>query len=307
MPAADFLKVTDQIRKHYNPNKLMIVITGGEPLVRRDLEEVGKELYKQGYPWGFVTNGLALDEKRFRNLMNSGLRSVTVSLDGFEENHNWLRGRDDSYEKALQALSLIVSEKELVYDVVTCVNSRNINELDRLKEFLMERGVKKWRLFTIDPIGRARTDTDLNLTAEQLLLVMEFLKKTRSEKAIDVSYGCEGFLGDFESEVRDSFFFCRAGIHIASVLVDGSISVCPNNSRHAIQGNIYKDDFMDVWMNRFSKMRDKSWAKKGECADCKEFKWCRGNGFHIWDFENEKVMMCHYKMLEEAARNRSNS
>jgi len=63
MPYQDFLKVTDQVRKFYNPNKVMIVITGGEPLLRKDLEQCGLELYNQGYPWGFVTNGYALTKK----------------------------------------------------------------------------------------------------------------------------------------------------------------------------------------------------------------------------------------------------
>jgi MoaA/NifB/PqqE/SkfB family radical SAM enzyme len=84
MPAEDFLKVAKQVGQNYNPNKVMIVITGGEPLVRKDLEDVGYELYKMGFPWGFVTNGFALSEKRFHSLLKSGLRSVTVSLDGFQ-------------------------------------------------------------------------------------------------------------------------------------------------------------------------------------------------------------------------------
>ncbi|MDT8308691.1 MAG: SPASM domain-containing protein, partial [Bacteroidales bacterium] len=128
--------------------------------------------------------------------------------------------------------------------------------------------------------------------------LMEFIKTTRKEGDINVSYGCEGFLGNYEKEVRDGYFFCRAGINIASVLSDGSIAACPNNSRYVIQGNIYSDNFIDVWENRYQLMRDKSWAKKGICSGCKAFKWCKGNGLHLWDFEKEEVMMCHYKLLK---------
>ena len=35
------------------------------------------------------------------------------------------------------------------------------------------------------------------------------------------------------------------------------------------------------------------------CKDCKEFKWCRGNGIHLRDLENKDVLRCHYKMLQE--------
>lgn len=304
MPGEDFLKVTAEVSKYYNPNKVMIVITGGEPLVRMDLEDVGLELFKQGYPWGFVTNGIALTEQRFTSLLKSGLRSVTVSLDGLEESHNWLRGHKDGFAKAMEAIKLLINEKNIVYDVVTCANPKNFNELEKIKELLIETGVKNWRIFSIDPIGRAKDNPELLLSGNQLLELMEFLKNTREEGRIIASYGCDGFLGDYETKVRDGIGYCRAGINIASILADGSISVCPNNSHKVIQGNIYKDKFMDVWNNKFQIMRNKSWAKKGICTECKEFKWCRGNGLHLWDFEKDEVMMCHYNILKEEAQKR---
>ncbi|MFV0364894.1 MAG: SPASM domain-containing protein [Mangrovibacterium sp.] len=58
--------------------------------------------------------------------------------------------------------------------------------------------------------------------------------------------------------MRDGFFFCRAGINIALILVDGSISVCPNLRENFIQGNIYKDNFRDIWENKYDVYRDRS-------------------------------------------------
>jgi MoaA/NifB/PqqE/SkfB family radical SAM enzyme len=55
MPVADFLKVIDSITPHVNPNKVMIIFTGGEALVRNDVETCGLELYRRGYPWGVVS------------------------------------------------------------------------------------------------------------------------------------------------------------------------------------------------------------------------------------------------------------
>lgn len=297
MPYKDFLKVTAQVATRYNPNKTMLVLTGGEPLVRKDLEDFGKEAYKQGFPWGMVSNGYMLTKDRFRSLLDSGLRSITISLDGFAESHNWLRGRDDSWVRAVKAVQMVVKENDPVYDVVTCVNQKNFSELQRLKEMLIEEGVKKWRLFTIFPIGRAAENPMLDVTNEQFRWLMEFLKETRKEGKIAANYGCEGFLGSFENKVRDGYFFCRAGVNIASVLADGSICACPNINHAYVQGNIYKDDFLKIWDNQFQVMRNREWTKTGICADCKEFKWCRGNGMHLHDPEKLDVLRCHYKML----------
>ena len=129
--------------------------------------------------------------------------------------------------------------------------------------------------------------------------IFDFINDTRKEGRIKADYGCEGFLGNYETEVRDSFFFCRAGVTIGSVLVDGSISACPNLRAHFIQGNIYNDDFMDVWNNHYQVFRDRSWAKQGECAACTYFKYCKGNGMHLRD-ENGTLLFCHFKRLKEA-------
>ena len=84
MPAEDFLRVIDQsVTPHVDPHKVLIIISGGEPLMRKDLAQVGAALKQRGYPWGMVTNGLALTEKRFKELMAAGLRSIAISFDAY--------------------------------------------------------------------------------------------------------------------------------------------------------------------------------------------------------------------------------
>lgn len=297
MPAEDFLNIARQIKDVMNPNNVMVVVTGGEPLVRDDLDATGLELYKMGFPWGFVTNGHLLTETRMKSLMNAGLHSVTVSLDGLQESHNWIRGVKNSFDMSVNAISLVTKQSQLTYDVVTCVNKKNYGELDEIYKLLVELGVKKWRLFTIIPIGRAAEEPLFHVSNEEFRGLMDFIVKVRKEKKIHASFSCEGYIGDYENEARDGFFFCPAGINIASVLADGAISACPNNDRSFVQGNIYTDNFPEVWENRFGVMRDRSWAKTGICADCKSFKWCRGNGLHLHRPGNDDPLRCHYALI----------
>ena len=299
MPLADFIKTIQTITPYVEPDKTMIVLTGGEPLMRNDLEQCGQALYNLGFPWGMVTNGLLLNKNRFIKLEQAGLRSITVSLDGFEESHNRMRGNSESFKNALNAIRIIAqSDFDVVFDVVTCINQWNFNELAELKELLIKTGVKAWRLFTVFPIGRAANNKNLQLDAVQFKQVFDFIHNTRKEGRIKADYGCEGFLGNYETEVRDNFFFCRAGITIGSVLAEGSISACPNLRSNFIQGNIYNDDFMDVWNNRYQIFRNRSWTKQGECASCNYFKYCKGNGMHLRD-KNGNLIFCHFKRLKE--------
>lgn len=205
MPVEDFLKVIDDITPYVEPNKVLVIFTGGEALVRKDIEKCGLELYRRGYPWGIVSNGYLMTRERLDSLLASGLHSATISLDGFEEAHNWLRRNPKSFEKALNAICMLAEEKEIIWDVVTCVNQRNFKDLMLFKDFLIEMGVKRWRIFTIFPVGRAATETDLQLTNEQFTWVMNFIRFCRKEGKIHVSYGCEGFLGNYEAEVETRF------------------------------------------------------------------------------------------------------
>lgn len=295
MPKDAFMEVLDDVKKVTDPHKVMVIVTGGEPLMLRDLEECGREMYEKGFPWGMVSNGFALTKTRLDRLMESGLRAITISLDGVGEDHEWMRGVPGSFQRAAEAISMVSATPDLVSDVVTCVNKRNFDKLPEIKDFLWSLGVKSWRLFTVFPVGRAAEDPELQLSNEQFRGLMEQIKSCRKE-GLDVSYGCEGFLGNYEGDVRNGFFFCKAGVSVGSVLADGSISACPSIRADYHQGNIYKDNFMDVWENQFRPYRNHEWMRKDECADCKWFRYCRGNGMHLRD-ENGKLILCHLKRL----------
>ncbi len=296
MPMEDFLGVVRRLAPHVDPNRTMVIFTGGEALVRRDLEACGLELYRMGFPWGLVTNGLLLDRRRLDSLLAAGMHSITVSLDGFEEAHNWLRRHPKSYANALNAIRMLTGEKEIVWDVVTCANRKNIATLPDFKEMLIESGVENWRIFTIFPAGRAAELPELQLSDEEFTALLDFIQDTRREGRIKLEYGCEGFLGGYEGVVRDGFYRCRAGVNVASVLADGSISACPSIRSGFSQGNIYRDDLAEVWKNRFEPFRNREWARKGECAECGMFRYCEGNGMHLHDSEGN-LTVCHYRRI----------
>jgi len=296
MPAEDFFRVLDSVARRTDPHSVFVIVSGGEPLMRSDLEEVCTEIYRRGFAWGMVTNALALTPQRYKGLLKAGLRSITVSLDGLEENHNWMRGNSRSFHAVDQAISMLVATPGLTFDIVTCVTRRNYAKLDDIKEYLIGKGVGRWRVFTVFPMGRAATDPDMRLTTEEFRGVFAFIRQTRQEGRIHVEYGCEGFLAGLEGDVRDHFFTCQAGITIGGVLVDGSITACTSIRSDYHQGNIYKDDFMDVWENRYLPYRQHDWMKTGECKECRFWRYCQGNGMHLRDGDG-RLLLCHVKRL----------
>ena len=298
MPAVDFFKAIDTIKNI--PQNFTVVFTGGEPLLRNDLEFCGKELRKRGFRWSVVTNGHLYDKQRHISLLNAGMGALTISLDGLKESHNWLRNNRNSFDKVTHSIQLAVSSSRINFDIVTCVNQKNFNELEQIRELLISKNVRAWRLFTIIPIGRAANNSDLLLTDNQFLELMDFITKHRKTKEIDIKFSCEGYVGKYEPKVRDTNFFCRAGINIGSILIDGSISACPNIDRTFAQGNICTDNFYEVWQKKFQPFRNREWTKIGQCDSCRDYKDCQGNGFHNWHGEKKNVLVCHKEKIEKA-------
>lgn len=297
MPAQDFVDVATQVAKYYDPTKVMIVVTGGEPLLRKDLPEAGMEFKKLGFAWGMVSNGYALNPELFRKLRNSGLRTASISLDGIQESHDWLRGKKGSFERAVNAIKLLVAEPQMIFDVVTCINQRNFEELEQIKQLLISIGVKRWRLFMIDPIGRAAQNPELFLNHEKFVSLLDFISINRNGEKISTSYGCDGYLDAYETKVRDGFFFCRAGINVGSVLSNGDICACPNIHRGFVQGNIYKDNFMDIWNGKFEIFRNRKHFKTGICKNCDKWNNCRSDGFHLHEPDNPDLLFCYNHLL----------
>lgn len=295
MPLEDFLRTLDTIPESHRPKGFTVVLTGGEPLLRPDIELVGRSIRQRGFGWGMVSNGYFYDEQMQRRLISAGMGALTISLDGLKESHDWMRGNPDSFSRTVRAVKLACTLAGVAFDVVTCVNKRNLKELPDIYKLLLELGVRKCRLFTIIPIGRAASDAEMSLDASEHRTLMEFIKGKRAEGGpLAVSFSCEEFLGEYEEQVRDLRHFCRAGINIASVLIDGRICACPNIDRDVFsQGSIYTDNFYEVWQTRFGRFRDRSWTKTGPCASCRAWRDCLGGGMHNWHGACDGPLMCY--------------
>ena len=309
MSVQDFAKILDDIKTNLAPQKLAVCITGGEPLLRNDLEDAGKEIIKRGFSWGIVTNALAFSEKRFYSLLNAGLTSLSFSLDGFKAEHTYLRQNEHSFDSVLNAIKIVqdfqkLNPDYLAYDIITCVHKGNLKILRQFRDFLIENNVEHWRIFSIFPEGRA-SQNELSLTREEYRFLMDFIAETRNYKnkngkSIHLNYSCEGYLGKYELKVRDYFFFCRAGISIASVWCNGNVSGCLSvRAKDLVQGNVYKKNFSKIWQNEYGSMRNHSWAKKGKCAKCRKWKYCLGNGMHLHPDLESEVSRCNYELLSD--------
>ena len=291
------------ISHKFDVKKMTLNVTGGEPLLRKDLFEVMKYAKVLGYNWVMTTNGTLIDEEMVKKLKDAGLSSLSISIDGTEKTHDAFRGKDGLYNKSINAIDLLKKANFLNHIMITTVvNKTNINELEELYEIVNGLDVKYWRIVNIDPIGRANENSDLMLDEEEYRYLFKFIKEKRKiTKSFEVTTSCSHYFGfDYEEETREWMFNCIAGIEVGSILYNGDIFVCPNVERRPelIQGNVRKDNFADVWNKKFEVFRNIDRHKKcKECNECKDARYCLGDSLHTWDFENNKPKLCLSKIL----------
>jgi len=294
------IEVFEDIAQNYKAEKIMVVVTGGEPLLRQDLFVVLSRVHDLGFSWGMVTNGMLVDEQIVEKCLDTGMTTVSISLDGMESSHNWLRKNDLSYTKAVNALKLFVDTGKLkVVEAVTCINERNIDQLEDMYKMLKGVGIQSWRITSIFPQGRAECNSELIINKSLLIKLFNFIKEKRqNDYELHISYSEEGYLGcEWEKEVRDELFYCGAGINVAGLLSDGSFGACPSLSREWLQGNINDISFSQAWETRYKNMRNRQWMKSKCCQSCKQWKNCQGSSLHLWDWQKGEAKVCHYQLL----------
>ncbi len=296
-------KTFREIAEDYDSKKIMLAITGGEPLLRKDLFNVMGYAHNLGFEWGMVTNGSLVTKEIAEKMKETGMYSVVVSIDGIGETHDDLRQKRGAYKKAIAAVKILSNVDSIkALQITTTLNRKNFYELEQMYETFVPLGITSWRVMNIDPIGRAEQNKELLLTDGQLKELLFFIKKKRKESKIDITYDCSGFLGlDLENEVRNHFFICNTGINTGSILHNGDIFVCPNVPRRKelIQGNVRKDRFSQVWDNKFEIFRDKNRTKCEKCAKCEWWSECLGSSYHLWDFEKKQPKFCHLDAIEK--------
>lgn len=295
-------KAFKQIADDMDISKMMIHVTGGEPLVRKDLCDVMEyATCELGFHWGMTTNGILLNETNIEKLKKANLESISISIDGLEETHDKFRGVPGSYNIIINNIKKLKEAGFVKHlQVTTVFHKENINQLEELYEIMLGLNLDSWRLMSMDPIGRANENDNLLLDGKEIKRILDFIKLKNRNKKLELAYGCPAFLGlEYEKEVRPYYFNCRTGINVASILYNGDLFVCPNVPRRKelIQGNIRTDKFKEVWDNKYKIFRDKNRTKCDECANCKNWEYCLGGAFHTWNFEENLQNKCTYNMI----------
>jgi radical SAM protein with 4Fe4S-binding SPASM domain len=273
----------------------MFAITGGEPLLRKDLLDVLLHGQRCGLKTGIATNGFLLDEETAEQLKDAGAYSVQVSLDGLEPTHNEIRNHEQSFGRAVRAIELLLGQRVPLVSVATTVTPHNAPELPALRALLADLGVRMWRLAVVMPIGRAQR-SDLALRGAELAALFEFVKRS-SGKDLHVYLGENlTFLGDWERRIRSAPLICPIGFTACCIGVDGNVRGCPEQPDTAEnrEGSVLEQPFAQIWQDGFGRYRNREvFAIDETCNTCETRYDCYGGCWVMREEGNH----CIYHLL----------
>ena len=157
----------------------VMLFSGGEPLVRKDLPELAKYATSKGMRAVISTNGTLIDRDMAKTLKGVGLSYVGVSLDGGEDVHDGFRGVKGSYRRALEGLEYC-KEEGIKVGLRFTINKRNAAEIPKIFDILRDRDIPRVCFYHLVYSGRGTelVKEDLN-HAETRAAVDLIMDKTR--------------------------------------------------------------------------------------------------------------------------------
>ena len=303
LPAERIRQELSEIARRYDPRTITFAIIGGEPLIRRDIETVGAHAAALGYAWGVTTNAMLLKPARLASLKAAGLRTISVSLDGPEAEHDALRRCPGAFRKVVAAIKRLIDDPFYErFDVICCVSPLNIDRLEPFVDHLAALGVPQARFTPVFSRGRANASSGLALSGEQLRRLLAFVARQRTiRRDIVVTLSEEGYWGpNWECRIRDGFHYCGSGVGVGSILHDGAVTGCPSVSRRLVEGNLSEASFADIWERRFSRFREERRAlASASCGSCRHWELCEGGGCHLFDPADAAIETCSLKRIGE--------
>jgi len=267
-----------------------VTLTGGEPTLHPDWDELARRLTTQKVQVGLISNAWAWQVSDAERAVRAGLSSVGFSLDGLEREHDSFRA-PGSFHRVQNAIHACRAAG-LAVSINTTINTANRRQLLAMKQLLIELGVHSWQLQIAIPTGAMAAHREHMLAAEELLwLVPQIAELCRQRDLRVVASDHIGYFGKPEAFLRQPdvtmpfWLGCWAGLHVLGIESNGNVKGCLSlpSSRHGeagyLEGNVRDSSLREIWngQTRFAYNRQfRPDDLKGFCRVCRYGDICRG-------------------------------
>jgi len=281
------LEVLDQIREVGTP---IIILTGGEPLLRRDIFELARYGTQKGMRMVMGSNGTLITARVARSIEEAGVQRVSISLDGAtKESHDAFRKVAGAFDGAMKGISNL-KDQGLEFQINTTITRNNLSELESILDLAVRVGAVAHHIFLLVPTGRAREMVNQELNAQEYEDTLHWFYQQHGRVSIELKATCapqyyrilrqkassRGQDVKTQTVGLDAVTRgCLAGVSYCFISHVGIVQPC--GYLEVDSGDLRKEPFSQIWHHSpvFNDLRDFS-RYKGKCGHCEYIAVCGG-------------------------------
>jgi len=275
----------------------VLLFSGGEPLLRRDIFELGELAAKKGLRPVLSTNGTLINDETARCIKEAGFQYVGVSIDGMQEVHDQFRNKKGAFEQALAGIRASLRQG-IKTGIRFTVNKYNMADLPEILELLVREKIPRFCMYHLVYAGRGAEMMDMDISREERRRLIEWL----GQKTVELNQkGVNLEILTTDNHADGIYFYhqvqkhqpqranevlrllnmhggCSAGTKFANVDHLGNVHPCQFWQEYTI-GNVRQKPFSQLWNSDdelLVMLRDKVTHLKGNCAACSYNSLCGG-------------------------------
>ena len=296
-----------------------LTLSGGEPLLRENWDQIAQRLIERGVRVGMISNGYFMMDNiekfaRLKSIQGPGkLEIVAMSTDGMRESHDNFRRVPGSWDR-IKAGFKALNELGIYTAAITSVSNDNIKELDDMLKTFVSWRVNAWQLQTLFSGGRMREFPELMPGPEGVEKVSRFIAQTRLDRYPIYVFAadCLGYNTELDPFMRNyAWQGCQAGLTSVGIEANGNVKGCLSlcaelqGDNPFVEGNLHSESLHDIWNKpgAFAYTREFTPSQAGGfCASCKHLRVCRGGCSAQAYFATGQVSNNPFCMLAERNR-----
>ncbi|MDI6734946.1 MAG: radical SAM protein [bacterium] len=271
-------------------NVPVLLFTGGEPLLRQDIFELGEFAANSGLRPVISTNGTLITLERARTIKDAGFQYVGVSIDGMEDVHNEFRRLKNSFALAWEGIHNCLSAG-LPTGVRFTVNNHNLADLPAVLDLAIKEAIPRFCLYHLVYAGRGKEMVKDDLRREENLQLINFLidkaARTTNMEILTVDNPADGVYLYLQKEkespqeaaeiksLLEMAGGCSAGEKVVNVSPEGNIYPC-QFWRDLPLGNVRTTPLSQIWQEKIDFFKQLKANLKGKCGRCSYKELCGG-------------------------------
>jgi AdoMet-dependent heme synthase len=281
------LQILEEIREVGEP---IIILTGGEPLLRKDVFDLAAHGTALGLRMVMATNGTLMTPDLVQSIKASGIKRVSISLDGATpEQHDRFRNVDGAFEGAREGIALLRAAG-VEFQINTTVTRHNVDVIQDILNLAVRLGAAAHHIFLLVPTGRAREMVNQEIEAAEYERLLRWFYRMRDRTPLHLKATCaphyyrilrqearrKGEEVKFENYGLDAVTRgCLGGTSFCFISYEGIVQPCGYLDVNC--GDLRRTGFQAVWQDSpvFAKLRTPS-AYQGKCGICEYQRFCGG-------------------------------